>query len=354
MINGLKKIVVTIGLAVTTSVATFATINAKNKNNKEDYYEYNDYDLIKDKDKKKKKKDKNKSKYILDENNINKSKAIIESCIRRLSQWRQCNGIPGLVVGVSLRGQTVWIYSEGFADIENDVKCNEKTVMRIASISKSMTALLLAKLIQENKINIDLPIDQYLTKDQFPDKYWEGNKVDITVRQLASHLGGIRHYKTDNNNSNNNNETQNQTNSKVTKSSEVKNETKKAVTYELGEFGSKEYYLKQSFNSVIDSLKLFKDDPLVAKPGTKFVYTTFGWTLISAVIETQLNGEPFEKYLIKFFREQLGLNNTYLDQKEPIILNRSSYYMKTPNGRLINCPYVDNSYKWAGGGLLSS
>jgi hypothetical protein len=106
MINGLKKIVVTIGLVVTTSVASFATISAKNKNNKEDYYQYNDYDLIdfnKDKDKKKKKKEKKKSKYILDENDINKSKPIIESCIRRLSQWRQCNGIPGVVVGVSLR-----------------------------------------------------------------------------------------------------------------------------------------------------------------------------------------------------------------------------------------------------------
>ena len=50
----------------------------------------------------------------------------------------------------------------------------------------------------------------------------------------------------------------------------------------------------------------------------------------------------------------LGLNNTFLDQAEPIIYNRSKNYVTDKHHRLRNAPYVDNSYKWAGGGFLSN
>ena len=55
----------------------------------------------------------------------------------------------------------------------------------------------------------------------------------------------------------------------------------------------------------------------------------------------------------KQFRE-LGLNNTYLDENGPIIYNRSKYYVRDEHHILKNAPYVDCSYKWAGGGFLSN
>ncbi len=48
------------------------------------------------------------------------------------------------------------------------------------------------------------------------------------------------------------------------------------------------------------------------------------------------------------------MKETYLDYNDPIILNRSKYYMRNDKKRLVNVPSVDNSYKWAGGGLLST
>ncbi|XP_054161613.1 serine beta-lactamase-like protein LACTB, mitochondrial isoform X2 [Oppia nitens] len=326
-----RKVVLAIGVAVGSGAATLVTLNAKSANSDDTLkVDQKNGDKVSDE------LVANNLKPINGNDNgqdVSRGQDIINSCVNRLSQWRQINGIPGIVVGVSLRGQNVWVYSEGFADIENGVKCNDRTVMRIASISKSMTSALLAKLLQEGKLDLDQPISQYLTKDQFPDKFWDGKKVDITLRQLASHLGGIRHYKKGNNNNN-------------------KNTTD---DYKLAEFSVPEYYLKETFPSVTESLKLFKDDPLVAKPGEKYNYTTFGYTLISAVIESQLNGEKFEKYLVKFLRNELGLEHTYLDQNDPIIYNRSHFYVKNENsGRMQNAPYVDNSYKWAGGGLLSN
>ena len=49
-------------------------------------------------------------------------------------------GCPGVCVAVSVNGETVWREGFGFADIENRVLCSSKTVMRIASISKPLTA----------------------------------------------------------------------------------------------------------------------------------------------------------------------------------------------------------------------
>lgn len=276
------------------------------------------------------------SKEALCSQNINS----INQAIELIKKWKIVNGCPGVVAGVSIKGKTIWVKGFGYSDIENGVRCHTDTTMRIASISKSMTALILMKLVEENRIELDKPISKYLTPEQFPDKYWNGKKVDITLRQLASHLGGIRHYKVEEKKEEN-------------KADKEQGKNKKSDREKIGEFDSKEYYLKERFKSVIDSLKLFKDDPLVAEPGTKYVYTTFGYTLISAVMETVLNGTSFEKHLIKVLRSDLGMKNTHLDEFEPIILNRSSYYFKLSD-RLYNCPYVDNSYKWAGGGLLST
>lgn len=71
----------------------------------------------------------------------------------KLALWRSSTSIPGYTIGVSVRGQQVWLDGDGFADLENAVPCTGSTVMRIASISKSITASLLGKMLQEKKVN---------------------------------------------------------------------------------------------------------------------------------------------------------------------------------------------------------
>ena len=271
-----------------------------------------------------------------------KRKAIsdtIEECRLLATRVREHKQIPGLVIGISVGGKQVWVEGVGYANIEQGSKCNERTVMRVASISKSITMLLLGKLYEDGKVDLDKPISNYFNEDEFPHKKWDGQKVDITLRQLVSHLGGIRHYK-----------------NPVSAQTNAQNITKPNPN--ASEFDAYEYYSRTNYANVIDSLKMFKDDDLVAKPGTKFLYTTFGFTLISAVLEKCLpDKEQFGNYLVdKILRKQLGMYSTYLDYNEPIIYERSNYYLHSEKkpGVLLNAPAVDNSYKWAGGGLLSS
>ncbi|XP_023243128.1 serine beta-lactamase-like protein LACTB, mitochondrial isoform X5 [Centruroides sculpturatus] len=228
-------------------------------------------------------------------------------------------GAPGIVVGVSIDGKPVWQEGLGYADIENRVLCTEDTVMRIASISKSITMIAVAKLWEEGKLDLDKPVQEYVP--YFPKKTYEGKKVDITCRHLVSHLSGIRHYEK------NVKKEQEKLDSVSSKFlyykflKEDKDNKNKSIKESQEELEMKEYFIKDKYENVKSALDLFKDDPLIHKPGTKFLYTTHGWTLVSAMVEAVVK-EPFDVYICKLFKE-LGLTKTYLDVNEPIIYHRS-------------------------------
>ncbi|GIY58024.1 serine beta-lactamase-like protein LACTB, mitochondrial [Caerostris darwini] len=250
-----------------------------------------------------------------------------------LQRVKDENGIPGLVIGVSIDGKTIWKEGFGYADVENRVLCSPDTVMRIASISKSITMTAVAKLWEQGKLDLDKPVQEYVPT--FPQKTYDGKKVTITCRQLVSHLGGIRHYYEEKNDPK-------KTNGKNNNNSEKVKE----------EMDLKEYYMTIKHTSLQSALDMFKNDPLIENPGTKFLYSTHGWTLVSAIVEA-VSKEQFTVHISKLFKA-LGLKNTYLDENDILIYNRSRNYMKNKKGILINAPYVDNSYKWAGGGFLST
>ena len=64
--------------------------------------------------------------------------------------------------------------------------------MRIASISKPLTAVALLQLYEKGLVDLDAPIQTYVP---FPKKTFGDKEVTISVRHLLSHLGGIRHYQ---------------------------------------------------------------------------------------------------------------------------------------------------------------
>lgn len=247
---------------------------------------------------------------------IRESRSLVERFMTERS-------IPGLVIGVSFRGREVWVKGMGLSNVELGTKCKPDTVMRIASISKPITMLLVAKLVEDSKLDLDKSIHEYLKPEQFPAKKWKDKDVRITLRQLISHLGGIRHYKNPAGGS---------------------------------EFDMPEYYNRTKYSDVFESLKMFKADDLVAEPGTQFNYTSFGWTLVSAVIESVLPADQsFGNYLVNnILRKELGMDSTFIDLNEPIIRDRANNYFLTKTGVLTNCPSVENNYKIAGGGLLST
>lgn len=212
--------------------------------------------------------------------------------------------IPGISVAVMVKGELVWAQGMGYADIEQGVEVNTATKMRIGSVSKPITSAGLGLLVEADLLDLDAPIQTYVP--YFPEK-----DHPITTRQLAGHLGGIRHYRGD-------------------------------------EFLSARFY-----PTVQEGIDIFKDDPLLAAPGTRYSYSSYGWNLVSAAIEGA-SGEEFLPFMQSRVFDPLQLRNTQAEYMDEITYNRTRYYVKDDEGRIRNAPYVDNSYKWAGGGFIST
>jgi CubicO group peptidase (beta-lactamase class C family) len=102
-----------------------------------------------------------------------------------------------------------------------------------------------------------------------------------------------------------------------------------------------------------ESLQIFAADPLVAKPGAKFNYSTYGYTLLGCVLE----GAASEKY-VDYVRENIfkpaGMAQTQADDFFSIIPHRTRWYHKDKSGIVRNAGVLDSSYKIPGGGLISS
>ena len=229
-----------------------------------------------------------------------------ETAERRIVKMLRTTAIPGMSVTVIREGSVVFSKGFGNADLENKVKATPETRFRLASVSKLITAAAVARLVDSGKLDLDAPISKYV-KDLPIDL---GN---ATVRQLTGHLAGVRHYQR-----------------KDFFPSSIDN---------------------KNFATIESSLAIFKNDPLVAPPGTKYSYTTFGFTLLADII-AKASGKPFLEYVDKEVFSPLGILSGGPDAPSEVIPNRTSFYMNSAQNKILNAPFVNPSYKWAGGGLL--
>lgn len=213
--------------------------------------------------------------------------------------------IPGLSVAVVLDHKLRWSNGYGLADIENFVPAKAATAYRLGSISKPITAAAVMQLVERRKIDLDAPIQTYCPA--FPKKQWP-----ITTRLLLGHLAGVRHYKND------------------------------------AEYGSTRHY-----KSVVEGLEMFKDDPLLFEPGTKYSYTTHGFAVLGCAVEGA-SGMSFPDYVRENVFKPADMNRIRVDNVTDIIPNRAQGYQKTQSGELRNSELADTSYKIPGGGFIST
>ena len=227
-----------------------------------------------------------------------------------VSKFMTSAHVPGVSVSVVENGALVWSSGFGMADLENFVPATENTLYRLASISKSLTAIGAMQLVEHGKLDLDAPVQKYCPA--FPQK-----ESAITTRQVLGHLGGIRHYLED-----------------PTKDRELGN--------------------TKHFDKPIEAgLNFFKDDPLVAKPGTEFHYSTQGFTLVGCVIEGA-SGKSYVDYMREQVFTPADMSVTQPDQRFSIIPHRTRFYQLNKAGNVENADFLDSSYKIPGGGYIAS
>lgn len=227
-----------------------------------------------------------------------------------VTKFMAASKAPGISVAVVENGQFVWSAGFGMADLEQFVPATSQTLYRLASISKSTTAVAAMQLWQAGKLDLDAPIQKYCPA--FPTK-----QAPITTRMLLAHLSGIRHYKSDSNDD-----------------PEVGN-------------------IRHFDDPIRGGLQFFANDPLISQPGQEFHYTTHGYTVVGCAIEGA-SGEKYTDYMREHVFLPTAMMHTVVDDRYEIIPYRTRFYSKDKTGAVINSEFLDSSYKIPGGGWLSS
>src|ERR1051326_7448469 len=208
------------------------------------------------------------------------------------------NKIPGLTVGF-IKDDYIWVRGFGYADIENKTLATPDSAYRFASVQKSMTAAAILQLVEQHKINLYAEVHTYVP-------YFPKKKYPITVRQLLYHVSGIPHY----------------------------------VNRNL------EQHIKEH-KTTREAIAIFQNFDLIAEPGTKFSYSSYGYNLLGAVIEGA-SKQSYADYMREHIWQPLRMKDTRMDDPLDLIPNRVRGY-QIVNSELKNSEFIDVSSRFATG-----
>ncbi|CAH0993915.1 hypothetical protein EMA8858_00020 [Emticicia aquatica] len=194
---------------------------------------------------------------------------------------------PNIVTFIAKKGKIVHFKAFGYSNLETKTALKKDDIFRIASQSKAITTVGLLMLFEEGKFFLDEPISKYIPAfknpkvlvsydEKDPQKYiTRPAKSEITIRQLLSHSAGIPY----------------------------EHALQNLPEFKVPFYCSTE---KELLKDVVDKIAA---RPLVADPGTKFVYG-LNTDVLGRLIEI-LSGMPFDEYLRKKVLTPLGMNDTY-------------------------------------------
>jgi len=223
----------------------------------------------------------------------------LEQLDQRLPVWMERYEVPGVSIAIVSSGELTWSDAYGFADLEKRTRMTSETVCRVESISKSVTARGVMKLVEKGKIGLDNPVIHHLKSWEFPETDVGAERV--TIRHLLSHSSGLP----------------------------------------LGTIGL-EYAPGDDKLSLRESLT--REVQLVQEPGKSFIYSNVGFNLLELLIE-DVSGQSFADYMKEEILLPLGMQNASYEWRE-------GFPTAVPNGHNLSgkpVPVYVYSEKGAGG-----
>ncbi len=177
--------------------------------------------------------------------------------------------VPGAAIALVDNGEVILQKGYGYADVNNNVKINNQTGFNIGSISKTVAAWGVMKLVEEGKIELDSPAEKYLTRWHLPESEYDVNEV--TIRRLLSHTAGLSLH------------------------------------------GYPGWSPSDTLPSIEESLLGENNGPgdvrIIMEPGTKWKYSGGGFTILQLVIE-EVTGRKFADYMQDEVLDPLGMKNS--------------------------------------------
>ncbi|WP_432411549.1 serine hydrolase domain-containing protein [Rasiella sp. SM2506] len=189
------------------------------------------------------------------------------------------------------------VSEEFFYSVDQPVDKN--TVFPVASISKWVTSFGILKLVAQGRLDLDKPVDIYLTRWHLPESEFDNKKV--TIRKLLSHSSGL-----------------------------------------IDDLGYEGFTVNETVQTLEESLTKAADAPYsngVAKvgyePGTGYMYSGAAYTLLQLVIE-EVTGKTFQEYMTEAVFEPLEMNNSTFVRSEKPQLQFAKIYKDDGTTRQFN------------------
>jgi len=217
--------------------------------------------------------------------------------------------LPSLSLAVAVDGEIIWAEAFDWGEEKTGTEVTPATLYRIGGITKTLTAAAVGLLSERGRLDLDVPVQRYVPS--FPEKEWP-----VTVRQLMAHTAGIRPFR--------------------------------------GEGG---IFQGASCADDAERLAIFAGEPLRARPGTEYRYSTYGWALVGAAVAAAAN-EPYLEFVQREILTPLGMESTVPDIAGQIEPGSAHFYyprlMLNPRYGLHAAPTVDLSCHLAAVGFLST
>lgn len=200
----------------------------------------------------------------------------LQSALKYLDSWLALNfdnsRLPALQVAIQHDDKIVYSRAFGYANIETKEEATTDHIFRIASHSKTFTAVALLQLVEQGKLNLDDTVQHYLE--------WFQSSVDkrisqVTIRQLLNHTAGI-----------------------------IRDGDDADFWQILRDFPDKEELKEYVATS-----------KLVYESDEKFKYSNFGFGYLGLVIEA-VSGKSYREYVTEHIVKKLGLQSTGPDLNE--------------------------------------
>jgi CubicO group peptidase (beta-lactamase class C family) len=207
-----------------------------------------------------------------------------------MKQYAATDQFNGVVL-IAEKGNVIYQKAFGVADYEWNIQNTIDTKFEIASITKTVTALMIMHLAERGKINLNGHITDYL-KD-----YPEETGSKITITHLLRHSSGLQSDIADFPSNGNN----------------------------FPDIAAK---INEDFLSIAEQVNLIAKRPLLFEPGTSFNYSSDGYTVLGRIIEVVCN-KPYEAVLDSLIIKPLGLNQTGYKDHFTIIGKRAVGYAET-------------------------
>lgn len=209
--------------------------------------------------------------------------------------------IPGASIAI-VKGDKVQ-YIKGYGQSDPDGKeMTPQTPVVLGSVSKSITALAIMQLVEQGRIQLDSPVQQYIPWFQLAD---EKAAKEITIRQLLNHTSGISEY-----------------------------DGQQAISQ--GD---------QSLKKLVESLKVLH---LKGSAGEAYQYSNLNYSILGAVIE-EVTNTSYAEYIKSHIFIPLEMENSYADRKDDknnttAVGYQTRFGMKVPTEQLAHEANVPHGY----------